>query len=44
MRWTDSSHSYNPVILKWETDSAEFFQLEISPAHIFRIKIDKHVT
>ncbi|NQT95951.1 MAG: hypothetical protein HQ572_05815 [Candidatus Omnitrophica bacterium] len=41
IRWTDENHSYNPVMMRWETDTAEFFQLEVSPSHIFRVKIDK---
>jgi hypothetical protein len=31
----------NPVITKWQTKKASFLQIEISPSHILRIKIDK---
>jgi hypothetical protein len=31
----------NPVVIRWQTESADFLQIEISPTHIFRIKVDK---
>jgi hypothetical protein len=33
----------DPIIIRWQTKSADFLQIEISPTHIFRIKIDKIV-
>ena len=44
MRWTDNTHRYDAVIVKWETQEAEFLQLEITPYHVIKIKIDKSVT
>ena len=44
MRWTDNTHRYDAVMVKWETQEAEFLQLEITPYHIIRIKVDKRVT
>lgn len=34
----------NPTIIRWYTEAADFLQIEISPTHIVRIKIDKPVT
>ena len=31
----------NPTIIRWYTETADFLQIEISPAHILRIKIDR---
>jgi hypothetical protein len=31
----------NTVIISWHTESADFLQIEISPRHIFRIRIDR---
>ena len=43
MRWQQTlNHTYNPMVTRWETKTAEFLQIEISPSHIFRIKIDKN--
>ena len=42
VRWTDKKHTYNPVMVRWETETAEFLQIEVSPSHIFRIKVDKN--
>jgi len=44
MRWTDKTHKYDAVMVKWETQEAEFLQLEITPHHIIRIKIDRKIT
>ena len=44
MRWADNTHRYDAVMVKWETQEAEFLQLEITPHHIIRIKIDKKIT
>ena len=41
IRWADEEHTYNPVMVRWETKTAEFLQIEVSPSHIFRIRIDK---
>lgn len=43
MRLTDSKHTYDPVIVRWETQAAKFLQIELSPSHIFRIRMDKDV-
>ena len=44
IRWTDANHAYSAVVIRWETKTAEFLQIEVSPSHIFRIKIDKKKT
>ena len=44
MRWIDKAHQYDAVIVKWETQEAEFLQLEITPYHVIKIKIDKRIT
>jgi hypothetical protein len=37
----DEMQIKNLVIIKWHTVSANFLQIEFSPTHIFRIKVDK---
>ncbi|MDD5504900.1 MAG: hypothetical protein PHV77_06315 [Candidatus Omnitrophica bacterium] len=32
-----------PMITRWQTRNADFMQIEISPVHVLRIKIDKAV-
>ena len=44
MRSTDNTLRYDAVIVKWETQEAEFLQLEITPYHVIKIKIDKRIT
>ena len=41
MRGFEMKYVTNPVLIRWQTKAAEFLQIEISPSHIFRIKIDK---
>lgn len=43
MRWSDLKGSYDPIVVAWETNTARFIYVEISPSHIFRVKIDKIV-
>ncbi|MFC1806968.1 hypothetical protein ACFL0T_01180 [Candidatus Omnitrophota bacterium] len=42
-RWVKDESGYRPVVVKWETQSAQFLQIEVSPLHVFRIKIDKDI-
>lgn len=44
MRWFNFADNYEPVIATWETKTAKFIHIEISPFHIFRIKIDKVIS
>jgi hypothetical protein len=41
IRWVNKKNGSNPVMVRWETKTAEFIQIEISPLHIFKIRIDK---
>lgn len=41
IRWTGKKHGCDPVMVRWETKTAEFIQIEVSPSHILRVKIDK---
>ncbi len=41
MRSYNLKNMHNPIVTRWETDTAEFLQIELSSSHIFRIKIDK---
>lgn len=41
MRYSNFEDRGNPVIVTWETKTAKFIHIEISPFHTFRIKIDK---
>jgi len=41
IRWANKKNGSNPVMVRWETKTAEFIQIDVSPSHIFRIKIDK---
>lgn len=43
MRWSNFGDNYEPVVVTWETKTAKFIHIEISPYHTFRIKIDKVV-
>ncbi len=43
MRWPGLKHANNPIVTRWETKAAEFLQIEISPSHTFRIRIDKNI-
>lgn len=36
-----TKETHNPIVTRWETKTAEFLQIELSPSHMFRIKIDK---
>lgn len=40
-RWMNKNNGYDPVVVKWETNAAKFMQIEISPLHILRIRLDK---
>ena len=42
IRWSNKKDGSNPVMVRWETKVAEFIQIEVSPSHVFRIRIDKH--
>lgn len=44
MLWPNFDDSYETAIVTWETKAAKFIQIEISPFHIFRIKIDKVIS
>ncbi|MFH1867682.1 MAG: hypothetical protein ABH843_01805 [Candidatus Omnitrophota bacterium] len=41
MRSHHVKNMHNPTVTRWETKTAEFLQIELSPSHIFRIRIDK---
>ncbi len=41
IRWTGNKEGCEPVLVRWETKAAEFIQIEVSPLHVLRIKIDK---
>ena len=41
IRWTGKRGGSDPVMVRWETKAAEFIQIEVSPSHILRIRIDK---
>jgi hypothetical protein len=40
-RWNEVQNIYEPVIIRWETSVAEFLKIEISPSHIYILRIDK---
>ena len=41
IRWAGKQAGRNPVMVRWETKASEFIQIEVSPSHVLRIKIDK---
>jgi hypothetical protein len=42
MRLTKPGYVYKtPILIRWRTQTAEFLEIEVSPSHIFRIKIDR---
>ncbi len=41
MRRRGRNRAQKPVVVRWETNTAEFIQIDVSPMHILRIKIDK---
>jgi len=43
MRQSDIKHTCKPTIMQWETEMAKFIQIEVSPSHIFIVKMDKEI-
>lgn len=41
MRLFEFEDKHNPIVITWQTKMAKFIHIEISPSHIFRVKIDK---
>ncbi len=40
IRWINKKGS-SPLMVRWETKTAEFIQINVSFSHVLRIKIDK---
>lgn len=44
MKGPNVKGNYECAIIRWETVAAMFLQIEFSPSHILRIRIDKKAT
>jgi hypothetical protein len=40
-RRNEAANRYEPIVIRWETSVAEFLRIEISPSHIYILRVDK---